>query len=114
MDSDATRLGRYGAIWCKDTVAYVAPTGTFFCSFMFTEATVFASLGFYNAATKTPSPGSVAATNTNCTVSSASTALISLTFPAGGQIYGMWTYFTLQSGGVIAYKVASKVANANG
>jgi hypothetical protein len=31
-----------------------------------------------------------------------------MTFPAGSTIYGMWTSWTLASGGIIAYKVASK------
>lgn len=104
MESDALRLGRYGSIWCKDTVAYTAPTGTFFCAFYFTEASVFTSLGLAAVA----SPGSVAATNTNCTVASASTTLASFSFAAGSYLYGMWSSFTLASGGCIAYKVASK------
>ena len=104
MESDALRLGRYGSIWCKDTVAYTAPTGTFFCAFYFTEASVFTSLGVAAVAV----PGSAAAPNTNCTFASASSTLASMTFPAGSYLYGMWSSWTLASGGLVAYKIASK------
>ena len=103
MESDAARLGRYGSIWCKDTVAYTAPTGTFFCAFFFTEATIFTSLGIAS----TTVPGSAAAT-INTVLSSNSTAFASLQFPAGSTVYGMWSSFKLASGGLVAYKVASK------
>lgn len=107
MDSDAGRLGRYGSIWCKDTLTYSAPTGTLFCAFFFTEASVFTSLGcWHGSGTIVASPGSVAA-SWKSTVASASTVLASFTFPAGSTIYGMWTTWQLASGGVIAYKVAS-------
>jgi nitrite reductase/ring-hydroxylating ferredoxin subunit len=107
MESDAARLGRYGSIWAAQTVVYTAPTGTFFCAFTALSATVFASLGFDNGTTFVVSPGSVAATNTNCTFAGASSTLAQ-GIPAGCTIYGMWTSFRLTSGAVIAYKVASK------
>ena len=103
MDSDAARLGRYGSIWVAQTTSYTAPTGTFFCAFTILSATIFTSLGL----DAVPSPGSVAATNTNCTFAGASSTLAQA-IPAGTTIYGMWTSFKLASGAVIAYKVASK------
>jgi hypothetical protein len=114
MDSDAARLGRYGSVWCKDLLQHTATTGTFYCAFLFPEATVFGSLGFFNGATYTPSPGTVAAVNTNCTFAGGSSVLASMSFAAGTIIYGMWTSFALASGSCIAYKVASKAAYANG
>jgi hypothetical protein len=103
MDSDASRLGRYGSIWAAQTAAYTAPTGTFFCAFTFVSATIFTSLTGNGVA----SPGSVAATNTNTTFAGASSTLAGMSIPAGCTIYGMWTAFQLASGSLIAYKVAS-------
>jgi hypothetical protein len=86
MDSQRD-YGSKGAIWAHDTLAYTAPTGQFFCALTFTEATVFSTLTQYNVS-----------------YSSASTALVSFTFAAGVTIHGNWTAFTLQSGGLVAYK----------
>lgn len=109
MDTQRRNLGEFGSVWCKDTVAYQAPTGTFFHAIFFTEATVFASLGI--AAVE--SPGS--STSTEKTLfASASSTLASMTFPANSTIYGLWTSWTLASGGLIAYKTGSKTGYANG
>jgi hypothetical protein len=107
MESDASRLGRYGSIWVAQTTSYTAPTGTFFCAMTFVSATIFASLGL----DAVPYPGSVGAT-VNTTFAGASSGLAGMTFPAGCTIYGMWTSIHLTSGALIAYKVASKFYQA--
>jgi hypothetical protein len=84
-------MGNYGSIWVAQTSAYTAPTGTFFSAMTFLSATVFATLTMYNAQ-----------------MAGASSALVSMTFARGQTIYGMWTQFQLQSGALIAYKVAGK------
>ena len=103
MESDAGRLGRYGSVWVAQTTSYTAPTGTFFCAFTFVSATIFTSLGL----DAVPYPGTAAAT-VNTLFAGASSTLAGMSFPAGSTIYGMWTSFTLASGSLIAYKVASK------
>jgi hypothetical protein len=103
MDSEP-RLGRYGSIWCKDTLVHEASSlgNFFFCAFSFGETTVFKSLGLGAV----QCPGSVAS-GIKTVFASASSVLASMTFAAGQTIYGMWTSFTLASGGCIAYKEAS-------
>ncbi len=109
MDTQRRNLGEFGSVWCKDTVAYTAPTGTFFHALFFTEASVFTSLGIAAVV----SPGSAGSTE-KCLFASASSTLASMTFPAGSTIYGLWTSWTLASGGLIAYKTGSKTGYANG
>lgn len=107
MYVDSIRLGKYGSIWCKDTLQYNTPSGTFVYCFHFTEATVFTSLGFASAgATLGQRSPDSSGSNWNTKFASASSVLASMTFAAGDTIYGMWTSWKLASGGLIAYKDA--------
>lgn len=100
-NNNAAAAGEYGSIFSNSTARVVAPSGKYFFSITFLEATTFDSVGGLIATDDKKYMNTEAAANGG--PGGGIQVVVGDSFPAGITIFGQWTEFDLASGSVVAH-----------